>query len=67
MIIYKTDVLAALKQAGYTSYRLRQEKLFGERMVQKLRDGKMVSWTVLGQICDILDCQPGDLIENVPD
>lgn len=67
MIVYKIDVMAALKSAGYTSYRLRQEKLFGERMLQKLRNGQMVSWTVLGQICDILGCQPGDLIKNVPD
>lgn len=65
MIKYKVNVLAALKDAGYTTYRLRQEKIMGERMVQKLRENKMVSWEILARICAILNCQPGDLIQYV--
>ena len=30
MIIYKIDIMEALKEKGYTSYRLRQDKIFGE-------------------------------------
>lgn len=62
-IQYKIDVLAALKKAGYNTSRIRKEKIIGEAMLQKLRDGQLVSWTVLEKICSLLDCQPGDLIE----
>ena len=32
-------------------------------MLQKLRSGQMVSWATLETICDLLNCQPGDLIK----
>lgn len=62
---YKVDVIAQLKQAGYNTSRIRKEKIMGEAMLQKLRNGEMVSWAVLETICNLLDCQPGDLIEFV--
>lgn len=61
---YKIDVLAALKEAGYSSYRLRQEKLLSESTLQKLRDGIIVSTDVIEQLCGLLNCQPGDLLEH---
>ena len=41
----KIDILAALKEAGYTTYKLRQQKLIGESVIQKLSKmtGKSVS------------------------
>ena len=62
---YKIDVLAALKEAGYSSYRLRKEKLLSESTLQKLRDGIIVSTDVIEQLCGLLNCQPGDLLERV--
>ena len=62
-IIYKTDVLAALKEKGYNTNRIRKDKIMGEAMLQKIRSGQMPSWSVLGTICDLLDCQPADIIE----
>ena len=66
-IRYKVNVLAALREAGYTTYRIRQEKLLHEMTLQSLREGKMVSWKVLDSICKLLNCQPGDLVERVED
>lgn len=66
-IIYKLDVLDALKKAGYTTYRLRTEKIIGERVVQQLRQGELVSWKTIETICSILNCQPGDLVEYAPE
>ena len=43
-IIYKKDILAALKDAGYSTYRLRKEKLLGESTSQQLRNNELVSW-----------------------
>ena len=64
---YKIDSIAALKEAGYNTSRIRKEKIMGEAMLQKIRSGQMVSWAILETICDLLDCQPGDLIEYVKD
>lgn len=60
---YKFDVMNALKDAGYSSTRLRSEKLLGESYMTQLRRGDMVSWKALETICTILHCQIGDLIE----
>ena len=60
---YKFDVLAALKDRGYSSYKIRQQKLMGESTLQQLRRGELVSWENIGRICQLLQCQPGDLLE----
>lgn len=62
---YKINVLATLKEKGFTTYKIRQEKLLSESTVQKLRNGIGVSWENIETICRLLDCQPGDLIEYV--
>ncbi len=64
-IRYKLDVIAALKEAGYNTTRIRKDKIMGEAMLQKIRSGQMVSWATLETICDLLGCQPGDLLEYV--
>lgn len=62
MIKYKIDILKHLKDAGYTTYRLRKERIMGELTIQKLRNSQLVSWKNIDTLCKILDCQPGDLI-----
>ena len=64
-IQYKKNVLQTLKDAGYNTSKIRKDKIMGEAMLQKLRQGQMVSWATLETICDLLDCQPGDLLEYV--
>lgn len=64
---YKINVLAALKEKGYTTSRIRNEKLIGEATVQRLRHSQSVSYEVLAKLCELLDCQPGDILEYVPD
>lgn len=63
---YKIDILETLKDAGYSSTRLRNEKLMGESYMTQLRRGEMVSWKTIETICRLLNCQPGDLVEYVP-
>ena len=66
-LYYKIDVMKELKNKGFTTYRLRTEKIMGEAMMQKLRQGEMVSWATLNTICTLLNCQPGDIIEFIPE
>jgi len=62
-IRYKIDVIAALKAAGYSAYRIRKEKLLGEATLQCLREKKPVSWENIATLCRLLACQPGDIME----
>lgn len=64
---YKIDVLSALKEQGVTTYKIRKEKLLSESTVQKLRANIGVSWENIETICRLLHCQPGDIMEYVPD
>ena len=64
---YKIDVLAALKDKGYTSYKLRNEKLLGEATMTRLRRNQSVSYDVLAKLCELLECQPGDILEYEPE
>lgn len=62
-IQYKTNILAGLKEKGYTTYRLRKDKIMREATIQKLRDGELVSLDNIATICRLLECQPGDILE----
>ncbi len=64
---FKIDVLKALKEKNITTYYLRTAKLLSESTIQKLREGKGVSWDSLEVLCKLLECQPSDLIEYVED
>ena len=64
---YKIDVLNALKQKGYTTYSLRKDNKLSQSTVQKLREKKGVAWENIANLCALLECQPGDIIEYVPD
>ena len=63
-ICYKLDILEALKSKGLSTYKLRKEKLLSEGVIQSLRSQKMIS---LENVCSLLDCQPGDLLEYARD
>lgn len=66
-IIYKIDVMKALKDAGYTSYSLRKEKIFGEATMTKFRHKEYINFENLNMLCKLLKCQPGDIIEYTDD
>ncbi len=64
-IRYKVDIMAELKKKGYSSARIREEKLIGQSYLQQIRHGELVSWKTLNTLCSLLECQPGDLVEFV--
>lgn len=66
-IVYKFDIIAALKDAGYNTNRLRKEKLLSEGVLQSLRENKAISLSNISRICELLNCQPGDIMEYIPD
>lgn len=71
-INYKIDVLSALKSKGYSSYVLMSkekmgENYIGQRQIQQIRIGEIVSTACLDKLCKLLDCQPGDILEYTED
>ena len=67
MLQYKIDVLAELKEAGYSSYVLQKENLLSSSAMSKIRTGEVVGIAVIDKLCKLLDCQPGNIIKYVPD
>lgn len=66
-IRYKIDVLAALKDAGYSTYKMRKDKIMGEATIQAIRSGQQISWDKLSIVCGLLKYQPGDILEYTED
>lgn len=66
-ITYKINVLGELKKVGYNTNRLRKDKIMGEATIQKLRNREQVSWKNIDIICNLLNCQPGDIMEYIPE
>lgn len=62
---YKGDILAMLKDKGFSTYTLRKERLLSEGAIQSVRSSKPISWENINQLCKLLDCQPGDIIEYI--
>lgn len=65
MIRYKIDVLEVLKKRGFTTYKLRYDKLISDSAVSKLRKSEMVGLKTIDQLCGLLRCDVGDIIQYV--
>lgn len=67
MIHYKKDILKELAEKGYSSTRLRKEKILSESTMQKIRkNDTSLSLDNVNRICCILRCQVSDIIEVTP-
>ena len=64
---YKIDIMNALKEKGVSTYTMRKEKILSESTLQKLRRKQGVGWENIEALCMLLECQPGDIIEYIPD
>ena len=60
---YKINCIKLLKDKGYNNI----SKLFGGSELQKMREGIVVGNIALNKLCELLELQPGDIIEYVPD
>lgn len=67
MFRYKMNVQEKLKEAGYSTYRLRKEKILPDGTLYKFRTGSAsLSLESLDVVCTILHCQLSDILEWVP-
>ena len=66
MIAYN-NILGKLSEAGWSTYRLQQEKQLSNGTIIQIRNGKAITTTTIDTICSLLKCQPGELISWEPD
>lgn len=58
---------ALAREKGVTVYRLQKDGALSPSTAQRLRQNTPVSTSTIDALCKALDCQPGDLMEYVPD
>jgi len=64
----KVNILQELKKRGYNTYRIRKENLLAQSTISDLNNDLVrMDARVIDRLCSLIGCQPGDLIEYVPD
>ena len=65
--LYKILVYTiVLEKRGLKKYWLRQNGI-NPKVVDALKNNKNVNVSTILELCRLLDCQPGDLFEYIPD
>jgi putative transcriptional regulator len=67
-IIYKINVVKALKNNNISTYYIRQHNLLSQSTLSKLnKSDTSITVNNLSVLCKLLKCQPGDILEYIPD
>lgn len=66
-IIINLDVVMAKRKMGLTELSKEVDVTMANLSILKNNKAKAIRFTTLEAICKALDCQPGDIIEYVPD
>lgn len=68
MAIKYDKLFDLLKSKGFTTYKIRKEKILGQGTMTALKNGTGgLDARTIDKLCNILDCQPGELMEYIPD
>lgn len=68
MSIKYDKLFTLLKEKGWNSTRIRNENLIGQGTLTNLRNGTGgLDHKTIDRICRVLGCQPGDIMEYVPE
>ena len=61
---YPSSIITLLD--AITSY-IRKNKIVTETTLQRLRNGDNITTDAICKFCALLNCQPGDILEYIPD
>ena len=67
MIVFNIDVMLARRKMSLTELSERVGITMANLSILKNNKAKAVRFSTLEAICAALDCQPGDILEYVPD
>ena len=65
-IIINLDVVMAQRKKGLTELSKEVDITMANLSILKNNKAKAIRFSTLESICDVLDCQPGDILEYVP-
>lgn len=63
MYSYKIDVVEALSEKGYNSYRMKKDGLMSQGTLKKLKNKENVTLETLNAVCCMLRCNIEDIIK----
>ena len=67
MAVHYNKLFALLESKGHSlTYWLRQNGVHSAT-VNKLRKNERINTDTINALCALLDCQPGDIMEYIPD
>ena len=66
-IVINLDVMMAKRKMGLTELSKEVDVTMANLSILKNNKAKAIRFTTLDAICRALDCQPGDILEYVPD
>ena len=66
MYTYKIDVVEALANRGFNSYRIKKDSLMSQGTLKKLKNKENVTLETLNAVCCMLRCNIEDIIEIEP-
>ena len=68
MAISYNKLFKLLKKRGLTTYKIRKYNIIGQATYQRMRTGSgNIDTGTIDKLCKALNCQPGDIMEYVPD
>ena len=67
MPIKYDKLLKLMNEKGLTSYKIKQEKIIGQATLKKIKEGGDIDTRTISKLCEVLECQPGDILEYVSD
>ncbi len=67
MPIVYDKLINMMKQQGVTSYTIKKENIIGQASYKKIREGGDIDTRTISKLCKYFNCQPGDILEYVPD
>ncbi len=68
MPISYNKLLGMFEKKGITSYTItKKDKILGQATWKNIHDGKHIDTRTIETLCKYLNCQPGDIMEYVPD
>ena len=65
MSIRYDKLFQLMKECGLTTYKIRKENIIGQATLQSLKNNEPVSTETISNLCRVLHCQPGDIMDYV--
>ena len=65
-ISYK-KMLEIFKERKINSYTIKKDNVIGQASWKKIHEGGHIDTRTIESLCKYLNCQPGDILEYVPD